>query len=192
MRLQKPFIHKDAVVETAAVGGGTRIWRNVHVLKGAVIGNDCNIGENCFIEGHVTLGNGVTVKNNVALWDNITVEDHAFIGPAAVFTNDFRPRAFNKKSHEDLTATVIKKGATIGANATIVCGITIREYAFVGAGAVVTKDVQPHHVVYGNPARFKGLVCRCGEPLPGGKKRVQCATCRASYAVAGKKVVPVE
>ena len=186
----KPFIHKDAVVETRQVGRGTRIWRNVHILPGAVIGDNCNIGENCYIEGHVVIGNGVTIKNNVCLWDNITIEDDVFIGPCAVFTNDLRPRAANKKTYKDLDSIYIKRGVTIGANATIVCGITIHEYAFVGAGAVVTRDIAAYHMVYGNPARFKGLTCRCSQPLPLGRRKV-CCPCGLTYWVRGTTVLEV-
>lgn len=186
----KPFIHKDAFVETKNIGEGTRIWRHVHVLPGAVIGRNCNIGEGCYIEGHVRIGNGVTIKNNISVWDNITIDDDVFIGPAAVFTNDLRPRACNKKTYKDLDAILIKKGATIGANATIVCGITIHEYAFIGAGAVVTRDILPYHMVYGNPALFKGLVCRCSEPLPPRKSKF-CCTCGLTYIVKGTNVLKV-
>jgi acetyltransferase-like isoleucine patch superfamily enzyme len=185
------FIHKDAVVETADIGEGTRVWRNVHILPGAVIGRDCNIGEGCYVEGRVRIGNGVTVKNNVALWDRITIGDDVFIGPAAVFTNDFKPRAFRKKTSDDLIETHIGSGATIGANATVVCGIRVHEYALIGAGSVVTRDVPAHHLVYGNPARFKGLVCRCAERLPSRDATFRC-TCGLSYAIRGSEVVPLD
>lgn len=185
MGKHKNFIHTDAVVETQHVGEGTRIWRNVHVLPEAVIGKDCNIGEGCYIENHVTIGNGVTIKNNCAIWDNTTLEDDVFIGPAVVFTNDVRPRARVKKSPDDLSAIIIKKGVTIGANATLLPGIVIHEHAFVGAGSVVTRDVPAHHAVYGNPARFKGFVCRCAEPIPPGKSDFQCR-CGLHYTIRGK------
>jgi acetyltransferase-like isoleucine patch superfamily enzyme len=187
MEQQNIFIHQDAVVESAHIGEGTRIWRNVHVMPGAVIGKNCNIGEGCYIENHVRIGNGVTIKNNVAVWDNITIEDDVFIGPAAVFTNDYTPRAQNKVDPEGLDGIVIKKGATIGANATIVCRHTIGEYAFIGAGSVVTKDVPPYHVVYGNPAKFKGLMCGCARFIPKGKTRHVCA-CGRNYEIHGKDV----
>lgn len=180
--MNNQHIHPDALVETLHIGAGTRVWRNAHILQGARIGADCNVGENCYIEGHVTIGNGVTIKNNIALWDNIIVGDDVFIGPAAVFTNDLRPRAFNKKTAADLTATLIKRGATIGANATIVCGITIHEYAFVGAGAVVTRDVPAHACVLGNPARVQGYVCRCAQPIPPGSGMHRCG-CGCAFEV---------
>jgi acetyltransferase-like isoleucine patch superfamily enzyme len=190
MKQNKPFIHKDAVVESKNIGEGTRIWRNVHVLPGAVIGSDCNIGEGCYIENYVRIGNGVTIKNNIAIWDNITIEDEVFIGPAAVFTNELKPRACNKRKPEELTGTLIKRGATIGANATIVCGITIHEYAFIGAGSVVTRDVPAYHVVYGNPAVFKGLMCLCSEMIPMRKKIFQCK-CGLKYEIRGTVVTKI-
>jgi acetyltransferase-like isoleucine patch superfamily enzyme len=151
-------------------------------MPGAVIGENCNIGENCYIESHVTIGSGVTVKNNVAIWDNVTIENDVFIGPAAVFTNDLRPRAHIKKTFLDLECTVIKKGATIGANATIVCGITIYEHAFVGAGAVVTKDVPAYTVVFGNPATPRGYMCSCAQPLPSNRGCCACS-CGLKYSI---------
>lgn len=190
MKQNEPFIHKDAVVESRNIGGGTRIWRNVHVMPGAVIGNDCNIGEGCYIENYVRIGNGVTIKNNIAIWDNITIEDEVFIGPAAVFTNELKPRAQNKRKPEELTGTLIKRGATIGANSTIICGITIGEYAFVGAGSVVTRDVSPYHVVYGNPAVWKGLICRCSEMIQT-KKKIFLCQCGLKYEIRGTKVVEI-
>lgn len=189
MKLKRAFIHKDAAVESDHIGDGTRIWRNVHVMPQAVIGRDCNIGEGCYIENNVRIGDGVTIKNNVAVWDNITIEDDVFIGPAAVFTNDYTPRAQNKMRPEDLDGIVIKKGATIGANATIVCRLTIGEYAFIGAGSVVTRDVPPYHVVYGNPAKLKGLMCQCARFLLSGKSRVTCA-CGRKYTIKNKSVMP--
>jgi len=191
MRQQNVFIHEDAVVETADIGEGTRVWRNVHILPGAVIGRDCNIGEGCYIEGRVRIGNGVTVKNNVAIWDRIIIEDDVFIGPAAVFTNDLKPRAFRKMTSDNLIETRVGKGATIGANATVVCGIHIHEYALIGAGSVVTGDVPSHHLVYGNPAEFKGLICRCTEPLPSKDATVQC-TCGLSYEIRGRTVILID
>lgn len=190
MQQKNVFIHKGAVVESSHIGEGTRIWRNVHVMPGAVIGKNCNIGEGCYIENHVRIGNGVTIKNNVSIWDNITIEDDVFIGPAAVFTNDYLPRAQNKKGPEDLEGIVIKKGATIGANATIVCRVTINEYAFIGAGSVVTKEVPSYHVVYGNPAKFKGLMCSCSQFIPLNRASFQCI-CGKRYAIKDNSVIVV-
>ena len=190
MKQSNTFIHKDAVVESRSIGAGTRIWRNVHILSGAVIGNDCNIGEGCYLENYVRIGNGVTIKNNVAIWDNIMIEDEVFIGPAAVFTNELKPRAQNKRRPEELTGTLIKRGATIGANASIICGITIHEYAFIGAGSVVTGDVSPYHIVYGNPARFQGYMCRCSEIIPPDISPFQCR-CGLKYEIRGAVVTKI-
>lgn len=190
MDTNKVFIHTDALVETATIGSGTRVWRNAHIMFGAVIGQDCNIGENCYIEGHVKIGSGVTIKNNVAIWDNIILEDAVFVGPAAVFTNDLRPRAFNKKTPADLVATIIKTGATIGANATIVCGITVHKYAFIGAGSVVTKDVQPYTMVFGNPAEFKGFMCRCSEMFTSYQGKYHCK-CGSSYYIDNNNITEI-
>jgi len=188
---EKKNFHEQALVESESIGEGTRVWRNAHILPGAIIGKNCNIGENCYIEGHATLGNGVTVKNNVAIWDNISIGDDVFIGPAAVFTNDFKPRANIKKTFRDLVSTVIKKGATIGANATIVCGIMINEHAFVGAGAVVTRDVPPYMVMFGNPATCTGFMCACTRTIPARDGQYNCP-CGLNYLVQSQTVTPVE
>lgn len=159
------FIHPQALVESASIGPGTRIWAFAHVMQGAVVGRDCNICDHSFIESTVKIGDAVTLKNGVALWDLVTIEDRVFIGPYAVFTNDRRPRAEVKKGREQLTATLVKEGATVGANATIVAGVTIGRYAMVGAGTVVLRDVPEQAMVVGNPGRLTGYVCVCGEAL---------------------------
>jgi len=159
------FIHPAALVESASIGSGTRVWAFAHIMNGAVVGRNCNICDHSFIESNVTIGNGVTIKNGVAVWDLVTIEDHVFIGPNAVFTNDVRPRAEVRKGTEQLDSTWVKEGATIGANATIVAGVTIGRYAMIGAGTVVLKDVPEQALVVGNPARLVGYVCVCGEKL---------------------------
>lgn len=160
------FVHEKALCETDSVGPRTRVWAFAHLLPGAQVGSDCNICDHVFIEGGARLGNRVTVKNAVLLWDGVVVEDDVFLGPNVIFTNDLRPRAANKKAQHELLETVVRQGATIGANATILCGITIGPYAFVAAGAVVTRSVPGHALVAGTPARQRGWVCSCGEPLP--------------------------
>ncbi len=160
-----PYVHPDGRCESRAVGEGTRVWAFAHVLPGAAIGRNCNICDHAFVEGAATIGDRVTVKNGVLIWDGVSIEDDAFIGPAVVFTNDLTPRAHVRKHGEELLRTVVRCGATIGANATIVCGITIGRHAFVAAGSVVTRDVGDHVLVAGNPARPAGFVCRCGRPL---------------------------
>ena len=159
------FVHPKAICDSPNIGAGTKIWAFSHVLQHAVIGDDCNIGENVFIENHVRLGVGCTVKNGVAIWDHVTIEDHVFLGPNMVFTNDLRPRAFFRGDLYQPTPTRVCRGASIGANATIVCGVTIGEFALIGSGAVVTKDVPPHAIVVGNPGRVVGRSCICGMKL---------------------------
>lgn len=161
----KYFAHEKAIVDSDQIGEGTRIWAFSHILKGAVIGTNCNIGEGCYVESHAKIGNNVIIKNNISIWDKVTIEDDCFLGPNVVMTNVLYPRARFKKGLEGFTPTLVKKGVTIGANATIICGNTIGEYAFVGAGTVVTKDVPPYAVVVGNPMRLVRYACECGEIL---------------------------
>ncbi len=150
----KPFIHEKAEVQTKIVGEGTKIWQYSIVLEGAKIGSNCNINALCFIENDVVIGNNVTVKCGVQLWDGITIEDDVFIGPNATFTNDKYPRS--KGYPKEFIRTIIKRKASIGANSTILCGITIGENAMIGAGSVVTKDVPDGELWYGNPAKSHG------------------------------------
>jgi UDP-2-acetamido-3-amino-2,3-dideoxy-glucuronate N-acetyltransferase len=160
------FVHERALCESDAIGARTRVWAFAHVMKGAVVGSDCNVCDHAFIESGARLGNHVTVKNCVLIWDKVTVEDDVFLGPNMVFTNDMNPRVAFKKSADTFLPTVVKRGSSIGANATIVCGVTIGENAFIGAGSVVIRDVPPHAMVVGNPARRIGWMCACGEKLP--------------------------
>ena len=160
------FVHPKALVETEDIGEGTRVWAFAHVMKGAIVGKNCNICDHSFVESNVRVGDGVTIKNGVAIWDGVSLGDHVFVGPNAVFTNDLNPRAEVKKSHEQFVETKVLEGATIGANATIVCGVTIGRYAFIGAGTVVIRDVPAYALVVGNPARQIGYMCECGETLP--------------------------
>jgi UDP-2-acetamido-3-amino-2,3-dideoxy-glucuronate N-acetyltransferase len=176
------FIHPQALVESESIGPGTRIWAFAHVMYGAVVGRNCNICDHSFVESTVKIGDAVTVKNGVALWDLVTIEDRVFIGPYAVFTNDRRPRVEVKKGREQLTATLVKEGATVGANATIVAGVTIGRYAMVGAGTVVLRDVPEQALVVGNPGRLAGYVCICGEALNADFKCV----CGREFAHLGK------
>ena len=159
------FVHEKAICDSPNIGAGTRIWAYSHVMERASVGRECNLGENVFVESGAVIGNGCTVKNGVAIWEGISLEDWVFVGPYAVFTNDLRPRAFIKRNSEHLLPTLICYGATIGANATIVCGVTVGEFAMIGAGSVVTKDVPPQTLVIGNPARAVGGICYCGEGL---------------------------
>ncbi len=160
------FVHPNALCEAEALGPRTRVWAFAHVMKGAVVGADCNVCDHAFIESGAKLGDRVTVKNGVQVYDKVVVEDEVFLGPNMVFTNDMNPRVAFKKPTDRFLSTLVKRGASIGANATIVCGVTIGEQAFVGAGSVVIRDVPAHALVVGNPARRIGWVCACGEKLP--------------------------
>jgi len=165
------FIHEKALVETNSIGTGTRIWAFAHVMSDVTIGADCNVGDHVFIETGVTIGDGVTVKNNVLLWKGVDIADYAFIGPNVVFTNDLRPRSprmplMQGRQLEEsdwLVETKVGEGASIGANSTILAGITIGEYSMIGAGSVVTKDVPPYTLVVGNPAMQIGRVDQYGK-----------------------------
>lgn len=173
--------HPLSIVDTGCeIGSGTRIWAGTHVMRGARIGEGCNIGENCFIEGGVVVGNAVTVKNNVALYDGAVVEDDVFLGPSCVFTNVINPRAFVSRKHA-FRKTIVQKGASIGANATLICGHTVGRYAFVGAGAVVSRDVPDYALVYGTPAKIHGWVCKCGCKLAFRDNMAVCAECGSTY-----------
>jgi acetyltransferase-like isoleucine patch superfamily enzyme len=156
------FVHPMGLCESTEVGARTRIWAFAHVLAGAKIGSDCNICDHAYVESGAVVGDRVTVKNATLLWDQVTVADDVFLGPGVVFTNDLNPRARNKKPPSEFVPTFVGPGATIGANATIVCGVKIGAEAFVAAGSVVTADVKPNALVRGNPARQAGWVCECG------------------------------
>jgi len=159
------FVHPSAIVEDGAVlGAGCKVWHFSHVLAGSRIGENCIFGQNVMVGPDVTIGSGCKVQNNVSIYKGVTLEDDVFCGPSCVFTNVLTPRAFVERKDEFL-ATRVGKGATIGANAVIICGVTIGAYAMIGAGAVVTRDVRPHALVLGNPARQSGWVSRSGDML---------------------------
>lgn len=160
------FVHERALCESDDVGARTRVWAFAHVMKGAKVGADCNIGDCAFIESGAVLGNKVIVKNAVLVWDKVTVEDEVFLGPNMVFTNDMNPRVAFKNTPDKFLPTRVKRGASIGANATIVCGTTIGENAFIGAGSVVIRDVPAYAMMVGNPARRIGWMCACAQKLP--------------------------
>lgn len=181
------FVHKSAEVSPKAkVGDGSKIWNNVQVRENAKIGKNCIIGKSTYIDKNVVIGNNVKVQNFVSIYDGVTIEDDVFIGPHVCFTNDMYPRAFNKKWK--IVKTLVKKGASIGANATIICGITIGEYTLVGAGAVVTKDAPAHALVVGSPAKIIGFACSCAHPLKKikqikNKTIMKCTSCKKQLEI---------
>lgn len=176
----KIFIHDSARVDKGAkIGAGTRIWHFSHIASKAKIGRDCKIGQNVYIADNVVVWDNVKIQNNVSLYEGVILEDNVFCGPSCVFTNIFNPRClYPRNSKEFFRKTLVRNGASIGANATIVCGVTIGSHAFVGAGAVVTRDIPNHALVYGNPAKLKGWMCVCGEKLKlGTKGKAGCPGC---------------
>lgn len=160
------FVHSTALVESDRIGPGTRVWAFAHILDGAIIGSDCKIGDHVFIEGGATIGDRVTVKNNALIWHGVHIGDDVFVGPNVVFTNDLLPRAHIKTGPEQWLETWVESGASIGANATILCGVRLGAHSMVGAGSVVAKDVAPHELVVGNPASHRTWLCDCGRTLP--------------------------
>lgn len=174
--------HPTSEVQTKNIGPDTKVWQNTVILSGAKIGNHCNINALCFIENDVTIGDQVTVKCGVYIWDGITIEDNVHVGPGVTFTNDLYPR-----SRQDfrVVKTLIRKGASLGANATILGGITVGEYALIGAGSVVTKDVPNNTLWIGNPARQTGYVCNCGQKLD---RQLHCLSCGADFTL-GKGLI---
>jgi UDP-2-acetamido-3-amino-2,3-dideoxy-glucuronate N-acetyltransferase len=184
----RAWTHRTAVVDAGArVGAGTKVWHFCHVMAGARIGRDCVLAQNVFVAGTAIVGDGCRIQNNVSIYDGVTLEDGVFVGPSAVFTNVRTPRAFVDRRRA-LEQTTVERGATIGANATIVCGARIGAYAFVAAGAVVTGDVPPHAVVSGVPARRSSWICRCGATRGSAKKIRDCA-CHARDVVVGERRV---
>lgn len=175
------FAHESCYIdEGCAIGAGTRIWHFSHIMGGCAIGEQCNIGQNVVISPGVVLGNGVKVQNNVSVYTGVVCEDDVFLGPSCVFTNVVNPRAFISRKVE-FRETRIKRGASVGANATIVCGHNVGRYAFVGAGSVVTKDVPDYAMVYGCPAEIRGYVCQCGEQVKFSDLRAVCPACGKKY-----------
>lgn len=176
-------IHPTAIVDDGAVlGEGTRVWHWVHVCGGARIGERCALGQNVYVGNDVVIGNNVRIQNNVSVYDAVRLDDDVFCGPSMVFTNVFNPRsAYSRKS--EYRPTHVRTGATLGANCTIVCGTTIGEYAFVGAGAVINRDVPPYALMVGVPARQTGWMCRCGTKLAKAVGTVNCSNCGSSYSI---------
>ena len=179
------WAHETACIgDPGAIGEGTRVWHFSHIAKGASVGPRCSIGQNVYIAPGAVVGAGVKIQNNVSVYDGVTLEDGVFCGPSVVFTNVINPRSHISRKQE-YRATLVRHGATVGANATILCGLTIGRFAFVGAGAVVTRDVPDFALVTGNPGRVQGWMCRCGIklklPVKVGRKRVSCQACGTQY-----------
>lgn len=186
------FIHESSYVdEPSEIGEGTKIWHFSHIMKDSRIGKNCNIGQNVVISSRVTLGNNVKIQNNVSVYTGVICEDDVFLGPSCVFTNVINPRAFIDRK-EEYKQTIVKKGASIGANATIVCGYNIGKYSFIGAGAVVTKDVPDYALVIGNPARVIGYVCECGNRLEKSNNEYKCSICNKEYERSNENLIPRE
>lgn len=182
------FVHESSYVDAGVeIGSGSKIWHFCHICANTRIGANCTIGQNACIGPDVTIGNGCKIQNNVSVYKGVVLEDDVFCGPSMVFTNVYNPRAHVQRMHE-ARKTLVRQGATLGANCTVVCGVTVGRYAFIGAGAVVTKDVPDHALVYGNPARLKGWVCICGEKLP---EELCCQRCAMRYQVVHGKGLTV-
>ena len=184
------FIHESSYVDDGAqIGKGTSIWHFCHIFPNARIGENCKIGQNVVVHSTAIIGNNVKIQNNVSVYDGVTLDDDVFCGPSCVFTNIFNPRAaFPRNAPEFYRKTLVKKGASIGANATIVCGTTIGCHAFVGAGSVVTRDVGDYQLVYGSPARLHGWVCECGEKISFTNNETQCTACKRCYQKSNSTV----
>lgn len=173
------FVHESSYIdEDVTIGEGTKIWHFCHIQKGASIGKHCSLGQNVNISNNVSIGSGVKIQNNVAVYEGVTIEDDVFCGPSMVFTNDLNPRAAFPKGRENYKKTLVQKGATIGANATIVCGNTIGKGAMIASGAVVTHDVKKHALMAGVPARQMGWVCTCGNLMG---QKIVCESCGRKY-----------
>jgi len=188
------FVHESSYIdEDTQIGAGTKIWHFCHIMPRSRIGEQCNIGQNVVVSPDVTIGNNVKIQNNVSLYTGVIVEDDAFLGPSAVFTNVINPRSHVSRKNEYKT-TLVRRGASIGANATIVCGVTLGCYSFVGAGSVVTRDVPDYALVYGSPARIHGWMCQCGEQLTftrlDGVEQAVCPNCGDAYRKQEQVVSP--
>ena len=189
------FVHESSYVdEGAQIGAGTKIWHFCHVMGNAKIGEGCNIGQNVFVAADVIIGNNVKIQNNVSLYTGVVVEDDVFLGPSMVLTNVINPRSHISRKDE-YKSTLIRRGATVGANATIVCGVTLGRYCFVGAGAVITRSVPDFGLVYGNPGRIHGWMCQCGIRLGfellDGQEQAVCPVCGERYTKKGQVVTLV-
>ena len=190
------FVHESSYVDSGAqIGADTKIWHFCHIMGSAKIGERCNIGQNVLVAADVIIGNNLKIQNNVSLYTGVVVEDDVFLGPSMVLTNVINPRSHVSRKDE-YKPTLIKQGASVGANATIVCGVTLGRYCFIGAGTVVTRNVPDFGLVYGNPGRIQGWMCKCGVRLGfeslDGQEQALCAECGARYVKSGQVVMLVE
>jgi len=184
-------VHESSYVDDGAqIGKGTKIWHFCHVMPGAVIGERCSLGQNVVVMPGTRIGTNVKIQNNVSIYEGVELEDDVFCGPSCVFTNVMNPRSHVPRKHE-YRKTLVKRGASIGANATIVCGVTLGEFAFIGAGAVVRSDVKPYAIMVGVPAIQAGWMCQCGERLPFLEGAGACAACGTSYRESAGRLAPV-
>ena len=188
MEEKEYFVHESSYIdEPCKIGKGTKIWHFSHIMKNCEIGENCNVGQNVVISPDVIIGNNVKIQNNVSVYTGVICEDDVFLGPSCVFTNVINPRSFISRKDE-YRKTIVKKGASIGANSTIVCGHNIGKYAFIGAGSVVTKDVPDYALVLGNPARIKNYVCECSEKMEFIDNYFKCEKCGKEYILNNGKV----
>lgn len=191
------WAHKTAEIqEGAKIGVGTKIWQNSQVLSGAEVGDNCVIGHNCFVGSKAKLGKRVKLESNIDVWDLVELEDYVFVGPSVAFTNDLTPRAMypkiNYPKFGKWLPTLVKEGASIGANATVICNITIGSWAMVGAGAVVRNDVKDYEIVVGNPAKVIGWICKCGNKIRIKKNLAVCRICKRKYQKRGNNLYNVK
>ena len=188
---QNFFVHESSYIDdNVQIGEGTKIWHFCHIQAGVRIGKHCTFGQNVNVGNNVVIGNYVKIQNNVSVYEGVTLEDYVFCGPSMVFTNVIDPRCkYPQRGAEFYHQTLVKEGASIGANATIVCGNTVGKHAFIGAGAVVTKDVPDYALMVGVPARQKGWVCECGEVLPKFKENIKCPRCGIDYVLKDGKLI---
>jgi UDP-2-acetamido-3-amino-2,3-dideoxy-glucuronate N-acetyltransferase len=189
--LPAPFVHPLAVCDSERVGAGTAIWPFSHVSGGAVVGERCKIGEHCYLEDGCTLGDRVTVKNGALIWRGVHIGDDVFVGPRATFTNDAQPRVEVPVPADELLTTHVGNGVTLGASVTVLPGVAIGDYAFIGAASLVTRDVPSHALMFGVPARQRGWVCRCGERLVDGGGDLACS-CGRRYRLSDDRLREVD